>query len=80
MVHAWKRKGEKHHEAFLGIVYDGKEKLGGKRRRLRNKIAACGLEGSEQFGQDLFVAAQKNHPDVGTSKGPGVPAMSLTQS
>ena len=60
MIHAWRSKGE-NHEAFLGIVYDGKEKVGRKRRRLRNKVAACGLQGSKQFGEDLFVAAQKNH-------------------
>ena len=60
MIHSWKRRGE-NHEAFLGIVYDGKEKVGRKRRRLRNKVAACGLQGAKQFGQDLFVAAQKNH-------------------
>jgi len=60
MIHAWRSKGE-NHEAFLGIVYDGKEQLGKKRRRLRNKVAACGLQGAGQFGQDLFVAAQKNH-------------------
>ena len=60
MIHAWRSKGE-NHEAFLGIVYDGKEKVGRKRRRLRNKVAACGLQGAKQFGQDLFVAAQKYH-------------------
>jgi len=60
MIHAWRSKGE-NHEAFLGIVYDGKEKVGRKRRRLRNKVGACGLQGAKQFGQDLFVAAQKYH-------------------
>ncbi len=35
--------------------------MGKKRRRLRDKIAACGLQGSKQFGEDLLVAAQKNH-------------------
>jgi hypothetical protein len=73
MIHAWRSKGE-NHEAFLGIVYDGKEKVGKKRRRLRNKIAASGLEGAKRFGEDLFVAAQKYHPEVGTARGPGVPA------
>jgi len=46
MIHAWRRRAE-NHEAFLGIVYDGKEKVGKKRRRLRNKVAACGLQGAK---------------------------------
>ena len=60
MIHAWRGRGG-NHEAFLGIVCDGREKVGKKRRRLRNKVAACGPQGATQFGQDLFVAAQKNH-------------------
>jgi hypothetical protein len=60
MIHAWRRKAG-HHEVYLGIAYDGKEKVGRKRRRLTNKVAACGVYGSKTFGEDLFVAAQKKH-------------------
>jgi len=67
-IHAWKEKGADH-EMYLGIVYDGKEKLGRKRWRVTNKVAACGVYGSKTFGEDLFVAAQKNHNvvDAGTT-------------
>ncbi|MHC4505851.1 MAG: UPF0236 family transposase-like protein [Planctomycetota bacterium] len=60
MVHAWKRKAE-HHEVYLGIAYDGKEKVGKNRWRVTNKVTASGVYGSKTFGEDLFVAAQKHH-------------------
>jgi hypothetical protein len=33
-----------------------------------------GVYGPKEFGEDLFVTAQKHHPEVGTFEGPGVPA------
>ncbi|MHC4250006.1 MAG: UPF0236 family transposase-like protein [Planctomycetota bacterium] len=60
MVHRWKKKAE-HHEVYLGIAYDGKEKVGRNRWRLTDKVHACGVYGSKVFGEDLFVAAQKKH-------------------
>ncbi|MGD8241083.1 MAG: UPF0236 family protein [Armatimonadota bacterium] len=59
-IHAWKENGV-NHEMYLGIAYDGKEHVGRKRWRVTNKVAACGVYGSKTFGEDLFVAAQKNH-------------------
>jgi hypothetical protein len=60
MIHAWKQKGV-NHEMYLGIAYDGKEKVGEKRRRLTNKVAAVGVYGPKEFGEDFFVTAQKHH-------------------
>jgi hypothetical protein len=60
MIHAWKQKGV-NHEMYLGIAYDGKEKVGRRRRRLTNKVAAAGIYGPKEFGEDLFVTAQKHH-------------------
>jgi hypothetical protein len=45
----------------------GKEKVAPNRWRLTDKVHACGAYGSKVFGEDLFVAAQRKHPEVGTS-------------
>jgi hypothetical protein len=57
-VHAWRQKG-RDHEVYLGVAYDGK--AGEKRRRLTGKVAVTSCEGSNVFGQDLFVAVQARH-------------------
>ena len=59
-IHAWRSKGE-NHDMFMGIVYDGKERVGKKRNRLTNKVAICGVYKPKEFGEDLFVTAQKYH-------------------
>ena len=33
-----------------------------------------GVYGPKEFGEDLFVTAQKQHPEGGTFEGPGIPA------
>jgi hypothetical protein len=55
------------------------EKVGRKRRRLTNKVAAVGVWGPKEFGEDFYVTAQEHHPEVGTSEGPGVPATFATR-
>jgi hypothetical protein len=59
-IHAWRQKGE-NHDLYMGIVYDGKERVSKGRNRLTNKVAACGLYSLDEFGKDLFVVAQKHH-------------------
>jgi len=59
-IHAYKAKGQ-NHDLYMGIAYDGKERVGEKRNRLTNKVAVCGIYNTKEFGEDLFVAAQKHH-------------------
>lgn len=59
-IHAWREKGE-NYDLHMGIVYDGKERVGKKRNRLTNKVATCGVYSPKEFGEDLFVIAQKYH-------------------
>lgn len=59
-IHAWRQKGE-NHDLYMGIAYDGKERVSKNRYRLTNKVAACGLYSLAEFGKDLFVVAQKHH-------------------
>ena len=59
-IHRWRERGE-NHDLYMGIAYDGKERVGKKRNRLTNKVAACGIYGPKDFGADLFVAAQRYH-------------------
>jgi hypothetical protein len=51
----------------FGLPLRAGEKVGRNRWRLTDKVHACGVYGSKAFDEDLFVAAQKKHPEVGTS-------------
>ena len=89
MIHAWRRRAENHNgvsrdrlrrqaggPALLrfGRLFRAGEKVGRKRRRLRNKVAACGLQGAKQFGQDLFTAVPVGQSDCPADAGAGVGA------
>ena len=61
-------------------AYDGREEVGKKRRRLRNKIATSGFEDAKRFGEDLVAAARVAGRTTGgrsgfaRRRGRGVPA------
>jgi hypothetical protein len=62
MIHS-QEKGEDDFEAKLGIMYSGKEleskKANHRRYRLKEKVIYGGIEGTDDFGERLYIKGEE---------------------